>query len=116
MRMDDCGTDLFITAQAAVNDGEIIASLAERILGRVTSEDVIDPASGEVLIARNSLIDERDADEIEAAGIATVKIRSPLTCEAEEGVCAKCYGRDLARRHHGQPGRGRGDHRGTIHR
>ncbi|MCC1481148.1 DNA-directed RNA polymerase subunit beta' [Roseibaca sp. Y0-43] len=97
VRMEDCGTDLFITAQAAVNDGEIIASLSERILGRVAAEDVLDPASGEVLVARNALIDERDADAIEAAGIATVKIRSPLTCEAEEGVCAKCYGRDLAR-------------------
>jgi DNA-directed RNA polymerase subunit beta' len=97
VRTDDCGTDRFITASAAVNDGEVVSSLSERVLGRVAAEDVIDPTSGEILVARNSLIDERDSDLIEAAGIAAVKIRSPLTCEAEEGVCAKCYGRDLAR-------------------
>ncbi len=97
VRIDDCGTDRFITARAAVNDGEIVASLAERILGRVAAEDVADPATGEVLVERNALIDERDIDAIEAAGIAAVRIRSPLTCEAEEGVCVKCYGRDLAR-------------------
>jgi DNA-directed RNA polymerase subunit beta' len=97
VRTDDCGTDRFITAHAAVNDGEIVASLAERILGRVAAEDVADPATGEVLLERNALIDERDAEAIESAGIAAVKIRSPLTCEAEEGVCVKCYGRDLAR-------------------
>ena len=97
VRIDDCGTDRFITASAAVNDGEVVSSLGERVLGRVTAEDVLHPATGEVLVARNVLIDERDADMIEAAGIATVKIRSPLTCEAEEAVCARCYGRDLAR-------------------
>ena len=97
VRTDDCGTDRFITAHAAVNDGEVVASLAERILGRVAAEDVADPATGEVLVERNELIDERDADLIEGAGIAAVKIRSPLTCEADEGVCVKCYGRDLAR-------------------
>ncbi len=97
VREDDCGTELFITAQAAINDGEVIATLSERILGRVAAEDVVDPATGEVLAPRNALMDERDADRIEQAGIATVKIRSPLTCEAEEGVCAQCYGRDLAR-------------------
>ncbi len=97
VRSDDCGTDRYITASAAVNDGEVVASLAERILGRVVAEDVVHPATGEVLMAHNTLVDERDADMIEAAGVAAVKIRSPLTCEAEEGVCAKCYGRDLAR-------------------
>ncbi|PZX42082.1 DNA-directed RNA polymerase subunit beta' [Roseinatronobacter thiooxidans] len=97
VRSDDCGTDLFITAQAAVNDGEVVSSLAERVLGRVAAEDVIDPSTGEILVPRNTLIEEREADIIEVSGIATVKIRSPLTCEAEEGVCTKCYGRDLAR-------------------
>ncbi len=97
VRADDCGTDRSITASAAINDGEVVASLAERILGRVAAEDVINPATGEIVVEHNQLIDERDADLIEAAGLATVKIRSPLTCEAEEGVCAKCYGRDLAR-------------------
>jgi DNA-directed RNA polymerase subunit beta' len=97
VRSQDCGTDRFITAEAAVNDGEVVSSLAERILGRVAAEDVLHPATGEVLVARNELIDERKSEEIEAEGVVTVKIRSPLTCEAEEGVCATCYGRDLAR-------------------
>ncbi|TVR50618.1 MAG: DNA-directed RNA polymerase subunit beta', partial [Rhodobacteraceae bacterium] len=94
---DDCGTDRSITAHAAVNDGEVVTPLSERILGRVAAEDVAHPATGDLIVARNTLISEREADAIETAGIAAVKIRSPLTCEAEEGVCAKCYGRDLAR-------------------
>ncbi len=97
VRHDDCGTDRFITAQAAVNDGEVVASLSERVLGRVAAEDVVHPANGEIIVARNTLIEEREADLIEGSGIASVKIRSPLTCEAEDGVCARCYGRDLAR-------------------
>ncbi|WP_461473657.1 DNA-directed RNA polymerase subunit beta', partial [Pararhodobacter sp.] len=97
VRIDDCGTDRSITASAAINDGEVVASLSERVLGRVAAEDIVHPATGEVLVRQGTLIEERDADAIEAAGIAAVKIRSPLTCEAEEGVCAKCYGRDLAR-------------------
>jgi DNA-directed RNA polymerase subunit beta' len=97
VRSKDCGTDNAITAEAAVNDGEVVSSLAERILGRVAAEDVLKPATDEVLVSRNELIDERKADMIETAGVASVRIRSPLTCEAEEGVCAMCYGRDLAR-------------------
>ncbi len=97
VRENDCGTENTITAEAAVNDGEVVATLSERILGRVAGEDVVDPASGEVLAAKNELIEERTADAIEASGVATFRIRSPLTCEAEEGVCAMCYGRDLAR-------------------
>ncbi len=97
VRTNDCGTDRYITASSAVNDGEVVSSLSERILGRVVAEDVVDPATGEVLIGRGELLDERKADKIEAASVVTVKIRSPLTCEAEEGVCAQCYGRDLAR-------------------
>jgi DNA-directed RNA polymerase subunit beta' len=97
VRSQDCGTDRFITAEAAVNDGEVVSPLSERILGRVLAEDVVVPGGDEVIAARGVLIDERKADAIEAAGVATVKIRSPLTCEAEEGVCATCYGRDLAR-------------------
>ncbi|RMH42549.1 MAG: DNA-directed RNA polymerase subunit beta' [Alphaproteobacteria bacterium] len=97
VRIHDCGTENAITAQAAVSDGEIVASLAERLLGRVLAEDVTDPATGEVIGRRNDLLDERHAQAIEAAGVGAVRIRSPLTCEAEEGVCAMCYGRDLAR-------------------
>ena len=97
VRQKDCGTDKAITAEPAVNDGEVVASLAERLLGRVAADDVLDPATDEVVVSRNELIDERKADAIEKAGLQTVRIRSPLTCEAEEGVCAMCYGRDLAR-------------------
>jgi DNA-directed RNA polymerase subunit beta' len=97
VRMHDCGTDAAITANAAVNDGEVVASLAERVLGRVVAEDILRPGTDEVMIKAGSLIDERMADAIEEANVQTARIRSPLTCEAEEGVCAMCYGRDLAR-------------------
>ncbi|MFV2054736.1 DNA-directed RNA polymerase subunit beta' [Aliiroseovarius sp. YM-037] len=97
VRMHDCGTEKAITAEAAVNDGEVVSSLAERILGRVAADDVIHPATEEVLAKAGELIDERCSDKIEESGVVSMRIRSPLTCEAEEGVCAMCYGRDLAR-------------------
>ncbi|GAB5449663.1 DNA-directed RNA polymerase subunit beta' [Gymnodinialimonas sp.] len=97
VRMDDCGTSNTIKAEAAVNDGEVVASLAERILGRTAGEDVFIPGTDEIIVSRGELIDERKADAVEAAGVTTMQMRSPLTCEAEEGVCATCYGRDLAR-------------------
>jgi len=97
VRQHDCGTEKAITAEAATSDGEVVASLSERILGRVAAEDVVHPATGEVLVAKNELIDERKADIVEEAGVISFRMRSPLTCEAEEGVCAMCYGRDLAR-------------------
>ncbi|MEY8843391.1 DNA-directed RNA polymerase subunit beta', partial [Cribrihabitans sp. XS_ASV171] len=97
VRLKDCGTDRAITAEAAVNDGEVVASLAERILGRVAADDIVKPGTDEVLAAAGQLIDERMADAIDEAGVQSARIRSPLTCEAEEGVCAMCYGRDLAR-------------------
>ncbi|MFC0342437.1 DNA-directed RNA polymerase subunit beta' [Paracoccus niistensis] len=97
IREHDCGTERAITASAAINDGEVISPLSERILGRVAAEDLLVPGTDEVLIRRNELIDERKADAIEAAGVQNVRIRSALTCEAEDGVCALCYGRDLAR-------------------
>ncbi len=97
VRQNDCGTERSITAAAAINDGEVVASLSERLLGRVMAEDVIHPATGEVLAHRGDIIDERGADIIEASGIVSIQMRSPLTCEAEDGICAMCYGRDLAR-------------------
>lgn len=92
----DCGTLNGITATALVQSGEIIESLGERVLGRVSAEDVVDPYSGETLIARNALIDEEAVERIENTGIERVEIRSVLTCELESGVCAMCYGRNLA--------------------
>ena len=97
IRVHDCGTDRAITAEPAVNDGEVVQSLAERVLGRVAAEDILVPGTDEVIVAHGELIDERRADLIHANGVQSARIRSPLTCEAEEGVCAMCYGRDLAR-------------------
>ncbi len=97
VRMPDCGTDRAITAQAAVNDGEVVSPLAERILGRVAADDILVPGTDEIVVRRGELIDERKSEAVEAAGVQAVRIRSALTCEAEEGVCAMCYGRDLAR-------------------
>ncbi|WP_413870051.1 DNA-directed RNA polymerase subunit beta' [Albidovulum sp.] len=97
VRMPDCGTERAITASAAVNDGEVVAPLAERILGRVSADDIVVPGTDEVIVRKNELIDERKSEAVEAAGVQSVRIRSALTCEAEEGVCAMCYGRDLAR-------------------
>ena len=97
IREVDCGTERAVTAQAAVNDGEVVATIGERVLGRVIAEDVVRPGTEEVMFPRGTLIDERIADLIEEAAVQTMRVRSPLTCEAEDGVCAACYGRDLAR-------------------
>jgi len=97
VRSHDCGTDRAITAEVAVNDGEVVQSLADRVLGRVAADDVLVPGTDEVVVAAGEIIDERRADLISQAGVLKMRIRSPLTCEAEEGVCATCYGRDLAR-------------------
>ncbi|MCY4208316.1 MAG: DNA-directed RNA polymerase subunit beta' [Roseovarius sp.] len=97
VREEDCGTENAITARAAVNDGEVVATLSERTLGRVAAEDILHPANGEVIVKCGQLIDEIMADKIEESAVRTARIRSPLTCESEDGVCAKCYGRDLAR-------------------
>jgi DNA-directed RNA polymerase subunit beta' len=93
----DCGTERGLTVAAAMDGAEVVSSLSERILGRTAQEDVIDPATGEVLVARNTLIEEVDAERIEKAGVEQVKIRSVLTCDSRQGVCGRCYGRDLAR-------------------
>ena len=97
VRSIDCGTERYITAEPAVNDGEVVSSLAERVLGRTAAEDVLRPGTDEVIVSRGELIDERRADIIATAAVSAIRIRSPLTCEADEGVCATCYGRDLAR-------------------
>ncbi len=93
----DCGTERGLTVRAVMDGGEVVSSLAERILGRTTAEDVLNPANGEVLVPGGHLIEEEDADRIEGAAVEVVKIRSVLTCDSRIGVCALCYGRDLAR-------------------
>ena len=93
----DCGTERGLTVRAVMDGGEVVSSLSERILGRTAQRDIIDPATGEVLVARNALIEEADAEAVEKAGVEEVYIRSVLTCEARSGTCGLCYGRDLAR-------------------
>jgi DNA-directed RNA polymerase subunit beta' len=92
----DCGTMDGIEARAIVESGEIIEPLRERIVGRVTLERVADPFTGDVIADASQEIDEELASAIQDAGIERVKIRSVLTCASRRGVCAKCYGRDLA--------------------
>jgi DNA-directed RNA polymerase subunit beta' len=93
----DCGTELGLMMKAIVEGGNTIVSLGERILGRTVLEDIIDAKTGEVIAPAGRLLDEADISRIETAAVAEVKIRSPLLCETKGGVCATCYGRDLAR-------------------
>ena len=92
----DCGSQGGIKMRAIIDAGQVVASLATRILGRSTAEDLID-LDGKVIVPAGTMIQEWHIDRITAAGIQEVKIRSVLTCEAENGVCGTCYGRDLAR-------------------
>jgi DNA-directed RNA polymerase subunit beta' len=93
----DCGTLDGIRVAKLEEAGEVIQPLGDRILGRVVLEDVIDPLTGEVLITANTELNETSVKQIEEAGIEEVMIRSVLTCQTRRGVCALCYGRDLAR-------------------
>jgi len=93
----DCGTSDGITVTALVEGGEVIEPLEERILGRVTAEEIRDPITGELIVPAVEELDERRTQAVVDAGIDKVKIRSVLTCQARRGVCVKCYGRDLAR-------------------
>src|SRR5213595_4234912 len=93
---NDCGTLDGIEARAIVESGEVIEPLRDRIIGRTTLEKIIDPFTGEVIIDVNEVMDEELSSAIQDAGIEKVKIRSVLTCTSRRGVCAKCYGRDLA--------------------
>lgn len=96
VREEDCGTDEGIEVTEILDDKEVIESLSERITGRYAAEDIIHPETKEVIVARNAAINDQKAKEIEAAGIANVKIRSVLTCKTRYGVCSKCYGKNLA--------------------
>ncbi|GHA05825.1 DNA-directed RNA polymerase subunit beta' [Novosphingobium arvoryzae] len=94
--IDDCGTERALEMRAIVQGGSTIASLGERILGRTLAEDIADK-DGNVIAAKGTLLDEAAVAAIEATGIQAARIRSPLICEAQQGVCGTCYGRDLAR-------------------
>jgi len=93
----DCKTDRGIRMTAIVDAGQVIASLATRIVGRSAAETIVDPTTNKRIVAKGQLIDEAQVDAINKAGIQEVKIRSALTCETRQGICATCYGRDLAR-------------------
>ncbi len=93
----DCGTEEGITIGAVMSGADVVVSLAERILGRVPAAEVKNPLTGEVIVPAGEIIDEVTSEQIETAGIDQLKVRSVLTCETRTGVCATCYGRDLAR-------------------
>jgi DNA-directed RNA polymerase subunit beta' len=93
---DDCGTMMGVEVEPLMEGGEVIQRLSERVLGRTALEDILDPFTDKVLVKAGEEIDEAAVDLIENAGITSAKIRSVLTCKAEHGVCAGCYGRDLA--------------------
>ena len=93
---EDCGTLRGLVCTAIKNNDEVVATLYERILGRVSVHDVINPTTGKLIVAAGEEITEEKAQEIEDSPIESVEIRSVLTCESKHGVCAKCYGRNLA--------------------
>ena len=96
VREEDCGTTEALVVEAFIDKGEVIENLYERLVGRYTLEDVINPKDGSVIIANGDMMSEEIAREIIDAGIKSVKIRSILTCKTKHGVCTKCYGRNLA--------------------
>ncbi|MBF0152425.1 MAG: DNA-directed RNA polymerase subunit beta' [Magnetococcales bacterium] len=97
VREEDCGTSEGLTATALLEGNDVVELLADRVLGRTPLEDVVDPITDETLAPRGKILDEDDVERIENSNVESIKIRSPLTCATERGVCVKCYGRDLAR-------------------
>ena len=95
----DCRTDKGVTMQPIVEGGDVVEPLSERVLGRMVSEDVMKPGSDDVLIPRNTLLDEQGVETLEKNGVDRINVRSTITCETRHGVCSYCYGRDLARGH-----------------
>jgi len=95
----DCRTENGVTLQPIVEGGDVVEPLSERVLGRVVAQDVLRPGTDEVICARNTVLDEQLVAELEKVGIDRILVRSTITCETRHGVCASCYGRDLARGH-----------------
>ena len=95
--VENCKTENALEMRAIVQGGSVIASLGERILGRTVAEDIVNAATDEVIVKKGTLVDEPMVKAIEEAEVQVAKIRSPLVCEADQGVCGTCYGRDLAR-------------------
>ncbi len=96
----DCGTMNGLTMTPIVEGGDVVEPLRDRVLGRIVAEDVFLPGNDEdPIVTRNTLLDEKWVEKLEAAGVQSIKVRSTITCESSFGVCAHCYGRDLARGH-----------------
>jgi DNA-directed RNA polymerase subunit beta' len=96
VKMEDCGTKKSITISALTHGGEVLRSLSQRIFGRVAAEDITSPETGEIIVKKGEFITRDKAKLIEELGIESVRIRSVITCEVEDGVCVKCYGWDLS--------------------
>ncbi|EMY80853.1 DNA-directed RNA polymerase subunit beta' [Psychroflexus gondwanensis ACAM 44] len=96
VREEDCGTLRGIEVSALKKNDEVVESLGERIVGRTALNDIIDPISQDLLVESGDEINEDAADKIEASALNSVEVRSPLTCEAKQGICVKCYGRNLS--------------------
>ncbi len=94
---EDCGSTRGITLRAVVEGGDVLVSLGQRVLGRYAAEDIKEPGTDTVLFPADTYLQEEEIEALEDAGVQAVKVRSALTCEAEAGICAHCYGRDLAR-------------------
>jgi len=97
VREQDCGTEKGLLVKAVIEGGEVTLPISEKILGRTSVNDIFHPTTEKLIVSSGGLIDEDIADKVEEAGIEEVMIRSALTCESKNGICAKCYGRDLAR-------------------
>ncbi|MEE9320987.1 MAG: DNA-directed RNA polymerase subunit beta' [Granulosicoccus sp.] len=97
----DCGTSAGLTMKPIIEGGDVVEPLRERVLGRIIAQDIMKPGGKkkEVLMVAGTLLDEADVDALEEAGVDEILVRSAITCEADYGVCSKCYGRDLARGH-----------------
>ncbi len=93
----DCKTERGVTMHPIVEGGDVVEPLRERVLGRMVAQDILKPGTDEVLVARDTLLDERQVEELEDAGVDRVLVRSTITCQTRHGVCTYCYGRDLAR-------------------
>jgi len=93
----DCGTSNGIAMSPLVEGGDVVEALGERVLGRVPAQDILKPGTEEVLIEKNTLLDEQHVRRMEHDGVDQINVRSPITCETRYGVCSTCYGRDLAR-------------------
>ena len=96
IREQDCGTHEGIIVCDIKEGGEMIEPMTERLVGRYAVDDILDPTTGEVIVSKDKMMDDADAKRVKEAGITSVKIRSILNCEAKQGVCAKCYGMNLA--------------------